>query len=139
MKKHYILDCPHEYNFIVLAINSHSKAYKLCWNLNKTLNLNFEINEQHKIKSGLLFNRYTSKKEEGLICNLLLNRSTKGYMIPEQKSVNYFLIISTKNWESIKYNFLSKLRSINDILLVFEIDLEKIKNSNRFIIHDKKN
>ena len=138
MKKHYILNCPHEYNFIVLAINSHSKAYKLCWNLNKRLNLNFEINDQHKINSGLLFNRYTSK-EEGIVCNLLLNRSTKGYMIPEHKSVNYFLVIRANNWKSIKYNFLSKLKAINDILLVFEVDLEKTKKSNRFIIYDKKN
>jgi len=138
MKKHYILDCPHEYNFIVLAINSHSKAYKLCWNLNKKLNLNFEINDQHKINSGLSFNRYTSK-EEGIVCNLLLNRSTKGYMIPEHKSVNYFLIIKANNWNSIKYSFLSKLKAINDILLVFEVDLEKTKKSNRFIIYDKKN
>ena len=38
-----------------------------------------------------------------------------------------------------KSRFLSKLRAINDILLVFELDLEKTKNSERFIIHDKKN
>ena len=134
MKKHYTLDCPHEYNFIVLAINSHSKAYKLCWNINKALNLNLEINEQHKIDGDLFFNRYTSVIGEELICDLLLNRSKQGYMIPEHKSVNYFLIIKSNNWDSIEYNFLNKLRKINDILLVFEIDLKKMKNSNRFII-----
>ena len=43
MKMHYTLECDQEYEFIVLAINSHSKAYKLCWNLNNTLLLNFEM------------------------------------------------------------------------------------------------
>ena len=33
---------------------------------------------------------------------------------------NYFLIISTDDWISLKDKFLSKLRAINDILLVFE-------------------
>ena len=59
-------------------------------------------------------------------------------MIPSQKSVNYFLIINTDNWPSIKDEFLSKLRTINDILLVFELELEKEKDSDRFIMYDKK-
>ena len=42
-------------------------------------------------------------------------------------------------WIVEKYDFLSKLRAINDILLVFEFELDKEKNSDRFIIHDKKN
>ena len=42
-------------------------------------------------------------------------------------------------WCDKKESFLIKLRAINDILLVFELDLEKSKNSDRFIIHDKKN
>jgi hypothetical protein len=35
-----------------------------------------------------------------------------------------------------KYELLTKLRAINDILLVFEFELDKEKNSDRFIIHD---
>ena len=41
------------------------------------------------------------------------------------------------NWKKEKHEFLSKLRKINDILLVFELGEEK--NSERFIIYDKKN
>ena len=60
-------------------------------------------------------------------------------MIPSQKSVNYFLIINKENWMVEKDEFLSKLRAINDILLVFELELDKEKDSDRFLIHDKKN
>ena len=138
MKKYNILDCAHEYGFVVLAINSHSKAYKLCWNLNQTFGLNLEIIDGHKINERLVFCRYKSEYVDGLELNLLSNRSKKGYMIPSQKSVNYFLIINTDNWPSIKDEFLSKLRKINDILLVFELELEKEKDSDRFIMYDKK-
>ena len=139
MKKYHTLDCAHDYDFVVLAINSHSKAYKLCWILNQALGLNFEITENHTINEDLIFNRYKSENSEGGTLNLLSNRSKKGYMIPSQKSVNYFLIINQEYWIVEKYDFLSKLRAINDILLVFEFELDKEKNSDRFIIHDKKN
>jgi len=139
MKTHYTLDCVQEYEFIVLAINSHSKAYKLCWNLNNTLLLNFEITDGHSISDGLLFTRYKTKTENGAQIDLVANRTKKGYLIPSQKSVNYFLVIKDDGWRETKESFLYKLRTINDILLVFEIDLEKTKNSDRFIIHDKKN
>ena len=139
MKTHYTLECDQEYEFVVLAINSHSKAYKLCWNLNNTLSLNFEMTDEHSISDELLFTRYKTKTENGSQINLLSNRTKKGYLIPSQKSVNYFLVIKDECWCDTKESFLSKLRAINDILLVFELDLEKTKNSDRFIIHDKKN
>ena len=139
MKMHYTLEYEQEYEFVVLAINSHSKAYKLCWNLNKTLLLNFEMTDEHSISDELLFTRYKTKTESGAQINLLANRTKNGYLIPSQKSVNYFLVIKDKCWRDTKESFLRKLRATNDILLVFELDLEKTKNSDRFIIHDKKN
>lgn len=139
MKKYYTLDCAYDYDFVVLAINSHSKAYKLCWRLNQALGLNFETTDNHKINEELIFTRYKSENTNRGSFNLLSNRSKKGYMIPSQKSVNYFLIIGAENWEPLKDRFLKKLRAINDILLVFELELDKEKNSDRFIIYDKKN
>jgi hypothetical protein len=139
MKTHYTLDCIQEHEFIVLGINSHVRGYKLCWNLNNSVGLNFEMTSSHKVVGGLVFTRYEAKDTEGTVFNLLSNRSKKGYLIPSQKSVNYFLLINNNNWDNVKDEVLNKLRAINDILLVFELDLKKIKNSDRFIIYDKKN
>jgi len=122
--------------FKVLAINSHSKAYKLCWHLNQNLGLNFEKTDNQKINEDLSFTRYKSEDSDGNILNLLSNRSKKGYMIPSQKSVNYFLIINKETWKIKKNELLSKLREINEILLLFELELEKEKNSDRFVIND---
>lgn len=134
MKKSYTLECSYDYPVIVLAINSHSKAYKLCWTLNRSFGLNFEKTKSHEIKDGHKFTRYKSKKKDSTHLNLLVNQSKKGYLMPSKKSVNYFLILNKKNWKNKKHEFLSKLRKINDILLVFE--LEEDINSNRFIIND---
>ena len=139
MKTRFTLECAEELGFSVLAINSHIKAYKLCWNMNNSLQLNFEKKEDHNIKGDLWFSRYTYITGDGIEYNLLANRSKKGYLIPAQKSVNFFLVIKNDYWEQEKEEFMSKLKELSDILLVFELDTASLKNIDRFILNDKKN
>ena len=55
--------------------------------------------------------------------------------------MNFFLVVKTEEWDQKKSLYISSLRQINDILLVFEVELKKIKpqEAQRLIIHDKKN
>lgn len=139
MKKRFVLDCTQEYSFIVLAINSHKKGHILCWHLNKQLNLNLEMKHPHRVDKKKEFTRYEAKKEGKMKVNFLYNRSKAGYLIPSHKSVNYFLVISKEDWASVKHYFLNKVKQIKDVLLAFQLDLDNTKNSDRFIIYDKKN
>ena len=139
MKTHFTLDYVEEIDFSVLAINSHAKGYKLCWNINKELQLNFEKVEDQIINNELMFSRYFCTTNKGDEYNIITNRSKKGYLVPDQKSVNYFLIANNRNWLSEKKEFISKLRENKEVLLVFELDVEKSKYINRFIFNDKKN
>ena len=139
MKTRFILECAEEIDFAVLAINSHIKAYKLCWSINKFLQLNFEKKKDHNIKEELWFARYTSVCDDDVEYTLLANRSKNGYLIPSEKSVNFFLLIKNDYWQQEKTKLISKLRDIEDILLVFEVDTSVIKHIDRFIFNDKKN
>lgn len=138
MKTRFTLECAEELDFAVLAINSHIKAYKLCWNINKSLQLNFEKKKDHAIKEELWFARYTYVCDDYVKYTLLANRSKNGYLIPSQKSVNFFLLIKNDYWQQEKKEFLSKLRDIKEVLLVFELDTNLIKQIDRFILNDKK-
>ena len=69
----------------------------------------------------------------------MANRSKNGYLIPGQKSVNFFLLIKNNNWQQEKTEFISRLRGVKDILLVFEVETNLIKQADRFIFNDKKN
>ena len=60
MKKNHKLNCVHDYNFVVLAINSHCKAYKLCWMLNQIAGMNFETTDYHQVNNELFFARFHS-------------------------------------------------------------------------------
>jgi len=139
MKTHFTLDHIDEIDFSVLAINSHAKGYKFCWNINKELQLNFEKIEDQIINKDLMFSRYFCTTNKGDEYNIITNRSKNGYLIPDHKSVNYFLIANNRNWLAEKKEFISKLRENKEVLLVFELDVEKSKYINRFIFNDKKN
>ena len=139
MKTRFTLDCAEEFDFVVLAINSHIKAYKLCWNINGSMQLDFEKKDDHNIKKDLSFSRYTYISDDGIEYDLLANRSKKGYLVPNQKSINYFLVVKNDYWEQEKPEFMSKLRNIPDVLLAFEIDIANLKYIDRFIFNDKEN
>ena len=139
MKTRFILECAEEFDFAVLAINSHIKAYKLCWNINSSMQLNFEKKKDHNIKSDLWFSRYAYISDDGVEYDLLTNRSKKGYLVPNQKSINYFLVVKNDYWDQEKTGFMNKLRNIPDVLLAFEIEIANLKNIDRFIFNDKEN
>ena len=138
MKTRFILECPAELDFAVLAINSHVKGYKLCWNINKELQLNFEKVEDQVINNEMMFSRYLHTTNEGEEHSIIANRSKKGYLIPDHKSVNYFLITNNRNCAEEKKIIISKLRENKEVLLVFELDTKNSKYIDRFIFNDKK-
>ena len=122
----------------VLAINSHAKGYKLCWNINKELKLNFQKSEYKEITTQQKFLQYKHYNNDEVEYNIIANRSQTGYFIPDQKGVNYFLIINKKKTEYQKKEIIEKLRGNKEILDVSEIEIKKSTYIERFI-NDTKN
>jgi len=135
------IDYLEEVDFFVLAINSHTKGYKLCWELNNKLNLNFIKNKYHILeeKIKLEFSRFTSENTELEVqYDLVSNYSKNGYLIPKFKNIDYFLKIQNLFWEKEKIDFIEKTQQIPEILLIFEFDLDSINSLKPFIFSDKK-
>ena len=131
-----------EVDFIVLAINSHAKGYKLCWEMNNRLKVNFIKNKYHKPEetTEVEFSRFTSEdKDLEIHHDLISNYSKGGQLLPKFKNIDYFLKIQNPFWEKEKEEFIGKLSKIPEILLIFEFDLDKINSLSPFIFHDKKN
>ena len=124
-----------ELDFLILGINSHTKLYKLCWEINKELHTNFVKNKNHTINNNQEFERfsYTDKNSE-ITYNILSNISNTGYLEVKNKSVNYFMIVQGEVYNTQK--IIERLNQIEDILLVFELNLSKIKSVTPFIIND---
>jgi RIO-like serine/threonine protein kinase len=129
------LDEDFELDFLILGINSHIKLYKLCWEINKKLYANFIKNKNHTTENNQEFERfsYTEKNTETRY-NILSNISNTGYLEPNNKNANYFLIVQGEIYNTQK--IIERLNQIEDILLVFELNLSKIKSITPFIIND---
>ena len=140
--KSLTLEHLNEVDFFVLAINSHAKGYKLCWEINNKLSLDFIKNEYHKPEEskGAEFSRFTSEnKDLETQYDLISNYSKGGYLLPKFKNIEYFLKIQNPFWEKEKKEFIGKLGGLAEILLIFEFDLERINSLRPFIFSDKKN
>mgnify|MGYP001173250113 FL=1 len=140
--KSLTLDYLEEVDFVVLAINSHAKGYKLCWAINNKLNLNFVKNNFHKPEEARVveFARFTSKNTDiDTQYDLLRNYSKNGYLLTKYRNIDYFLKIQNPFWEKEKADFIKKLGEIAEILLIFEFDLNNINSLNPFIFNDKEN
>jgi hypothetical protein len=135
MKTVYFLDQKPELDFDVLAINSHSKAYVLCWHINS------EINTFFKKRKGIVFSKKEVYSEffcrhEGFGLSIIQNKSKRGFLITEKNKIDFFLKITPKMSSNQKELFLLKLNKISKILLIFELDLQKEQEAHRFIFND---
>ena len=135
MKTVHIIDYEIKLDMTVLAVNSHVKGYSLCWHINKKLCTNFTKTEifMGENKEGFFAfqGEYENKKT-----TLVNNKSKKGVLMLEKKNVDFFIIVEPEIKNTTKEEFISKLREISKILLIFEVDLEKEQEAHRLIIND---
>ncbi|MNE08258.1 hypothetical protein D3C80_1009040 [compost metagenome] len=75
------------------------------------------------------------KKEisESLFSDIALEVSTKVYLLPEFKKVDYFLKIENSEDTISVSDIIATLNTIEGISTVYEVDMNKIKSKNNLI------
>jgi hypothetical protein len=133
-----VLEEVYDFDFWLIGISCHSKIHRLAWALNKALDWDLERQDDIELtKKGtdstfpwMSFIDDENFKE----FHLLANRSGNGYLIPEQKQVDFFLeIIGDFNEEQQEYIKI-QLKYINEVLMSFEIDPLSLKSRNNLLI-----
>ncbi len=150
-----------ELDFLLLAIHTSLEDYRLAYFLNQKLQLNLrKNNDEIKIKNkeeNTFFSRFTfedvkndffwnlieneneiilknnNNTNQGLFSQIKNSFTTKDYLLPEYKKVNYFLKIDAPKESIIPSEIATKIKSINKINTVYFIDLENIKSKNNLI------
>jgi len=139
-KKVLKLDFEKELDFLLFAIVSGQKDYRLCFELNNYLELNFCRMDDVSISAGRPGSRtshsYFSFKGNDLEAyHILSNRdmSHTGLFIPELKGVDYFFLISgvTKHLE-VK-SMLDKIRSVKSVLSAHQLNPDDLKSAEAFL------
>jgi len=121
-------------DFVLIAITTSLKDYRICFLINKFLNFNFikipdlTVDIQQK-GSPLMFSLYnyfweTTKTDLYFIAN----KGAEGYLIPEMRQADYFLLIKNHIAENDADGMVSALNKIPEIVTAVKIDPKKIKS-----------
>ena len=121
-------------DFILIAVTTSLKDYRICYLINKCLNFNFvkkddlEVDiQQHAgpvFFSIYHFNWEASETDFYFIAN----KGSDGYLIPEMKKADYFLMIKNYIDDTDLEKLVSDLNRIPEIVAAVKIDPKKIKS-----------
>jgi hypothetical protein len=133
-----VLEVAYDYDFMLIGLVSHSKDYRICYELNnkfdfafmKGNNLEILINKR---KETSVYSFYEYENEDGDSFYLISNRGSRTFLIPEQKQFDYFLIIKQLSNFIDEKELIKELKTIPLFLGAYSIDPKGLKSKENLI------
>ena len=138
-KQTFTLEFVPDYDFIVIGIFSAYRDYRVCFELNRVLNFNLvrqddlEIRLEKKGSSGAFawFFQLNDDEEE---IYLVANKSSNGFLIPEFRQTDYFLVIKNPSRYTSVEDLESRIRFVAIISGTTPVDPSSIKSAENFLL-----
>lgn len=127
-------------DFVLIAITASLKDYTLCHKINKALDYEFVKVDDHEVflnaeEEPSAFSKYYFLVEEGEVeYYLVSNRSSEGFLVPEMKKADYFIIIHQYISEEDIDLLLNKLNKIPEVQVAVEIEVQRLKSKANLIM-----
>ena len=121
-------------SLLLFGIACHRADYRLCWEMNNSLELDLEKQEDYSVEGHSYSMYYFNDKDNYREIFLIANKSDNSFLIPEQKQVDYFLQVYGHLPEEDVKLITSKLNSISIVLTAFFLNPENLK-SKQLLIH----
>lgn len=132
-----ILEIEEDYDFALIGIVAHVKDYRLSWDFNKNLGLDFIKDSSLEIKekdnSKLFSFHYFVDDENSLEYYLIGNKGEKGVLIPEENKCDFFLVLKGNFDENRIEELSKKLSTFKSILASYQIDIDSLKSKKNLI------
>lgn len=127
------------FDFELFGISSAEDDYKISWQISNSLKIEFLRRDNIKISDSKIcedqifsiFENIT--KTEDFNLKLISNKGNIGYLVPELKNIDYFIIISNNNEKSFIDDLLKQLRNIENISAVFKLNPESLKSKEKLL------
>lgn len=121
-----------DYDFDLIGISCHLKDYRLCFEMNKHLEIDLQRDNDLLISkrsdsasfSLSLFIDDENHREYYLIAN----KGTKGLLIPEQKAADFFLILKGVFSDEDMDETMNRLKEMEVVLAVYAIQVDSLKS-----------
>ena len=123
-----------DFDFILIAVTCSLKDYRICYLINKYLNFSFTRSEDLELDIGVagkpvlfsLFHFSWETTETDFY--FIANKGSDGYLVPEMREADYFIIIKNYIDDDDLENIISALNKIPEIVAAVKIDPKKIKS-----------
>lgn len=139
MANKFKLDIEYNYEFVLLGISCQEKDYRLCWAINNKLGFDLkksndlEIKEKGKKELSGYSMYIFEEKEKHHEFYIVANKSNDRILVPEKKQADFFMLIRGNNTDPEKPDIIKKLREINIIIAVFDINAGELKSKQNLL------
>lgn len=132
-----LLNLEEDYDFALIGISCHTKDYRLCWEINRALFIDLirtadlEINKKGELNT---YSFYEFVDEENYLeYYLISNLSNNGYLVAEQKKVDFFLLLKGNTSNHQIQDIIFKINSLSLVLTSFNIDPNQLKSKQNLL------
>lgn len=133
----FTLNIEEDYDFSLIGISCHAKDFRLCFELNKLLEIDLTRAKDLEIISKNTTGNYALfeyiDEDNFLDYYLISNRGEKGFLIPEHKTIDFLLQLKGATNEEIEEELISKICSLSIVLTAYQIDVDSLKSKQNLI------
>ena len=121
-------------DFVLIAVTTSLKDYRVCYLINKALSFNLikfpdlEVDINHGIEPVLFSIYHYNWEATGTDFYFIANKGSDGYLVPEMRKADYFLMIKNYIDDDDLEKLLTSLNRIPEIVAAVKIDPKKIKS-----------
>ncbi len=121
-------------DFVLIAVTTSQKDYRICYLINRYLNFNFikipdlEVDIAQAPEAALFSIYHYSWETTETDFYFIANKGSDGYLIPEISQADYFLMIKNYIDDTELDGLISALNKIPEIVAAVKIDPKKIKS-----------
>lgn len=140
-KKTLKLNFQGDFDFIVAGLVCGYKDYRLCFELNLALGLNFVrhddvLQSAGRPGSNTRHSYFTFQGNDFEMYHIVSNKDKglTGFYIPEMKNIDYFLVVSGASKSFDVSNMINEIRKIEIVSGVYEINHRELKSVEAFLI-----
>lgn len=136
------LQVDYDFDFLMLALNSNVKPYKLAWYINKALQVTLVKAENIQIEFKQNKHLYIQNFEaQGAhyVLRLLKNRAEdeedayQAYLLPELKNFDYFLLLENDTNTFDEKSFFNQIKEIPFVQFTTKVDATTLKSRDNLI------
>jgi hypothetical protein len=133
----FLLTLDDDYEFTLVGISCHSKDYRLCWEINKALNIDLIRTQDLEIRKKDTLNSHSFyeyiDEDNYLEYFLISNRGDNGFLIPEQKRVDFFLMAKGNISDNHTSEVICKINTLSLVLTSFSVEPNQLKSKQNLL------